>query len=75
MASQRDPRTSPRWRLAADDHPVPHGDVRQDEADRGPDRRHAGSGDSDPAGSGITAAETVGFVVALIVVVVLVALL
>jgi hypothetical protein len=75
MAPRQDSRTSPARRLAADDYPVPHCDARQDQTERGPDRRQAGSGDSDPEGSGITAAETVAFVVALIVVVVLVALL
>ena len=71
MRSARDPRSSTPARLAADHYPTsrqPNGD------DKGPPTGKRSDPD-ESTGSGITAAETIGFVVALIAVVVLVALI
>jgi hypothetical protein len=71
MPSARDPRSSTPARLAADRYPT----SRQADRDhKGPPTRKRSDTD-ESTGSGITAAETIGFVVALIAVVVLVALI
>jgi hypothetical protein len=71
MASARDPRSSMPARLAAEHHSTSRG---PEPDDNGPPTRKRSEHD-ESTGSGITAAETIAFVVALIAVVVLVALI
>ena len=71
MASARDPRSSTPARLAAEHYPTSR---RPDPDDNAP-TAHWRSEHDESTGSGISAAETIAFVVALIAVVVLVALI
>ena len=77
MARLRDPRTSIQSRLAAEHHPVPPRRTKEDpssnpEARAGDEREQT---TPDPRPPGVSGAETVAFVLALLIVVVLVALL
>jgi hypothetical protein len=71
MAHMRDPRTSIQSRLAAEHHPVPS----HMEDDPSSIRNAGASDERDPRPPGVSGAETIAFVVALVIVVVLVALL
>ena len=77
MARLRDPRSSIESRLAAEHHPVPSRRANEDpgstpEARAGDEREQT---TPDPRPAGVSGAETVAFVLALLIVVVLIALL
>ena len=77
MARSRDPRTSTQSRLAAEHHPVPSRRTNEDtsstpEGRAGEERQQT---TPDPRPTGVSGAETIAFVLALVIVVVLVALL
>ena len=77
MAHLRDPRTSIQSRLAADHHPVPSQSTNEaPSSTQDPDARDEREQTTpDPRPTGISGAETVAFVLALLFIVVLVALL
>ena len=77
MARLRNPRTSNQSRLAAAHHPVPSHRTNEDPSST-PDARTSEDREQttpDPRPTGVSGAETVAFVLALVIVVVLVALL
>jgi hypothetical protein len=77
MTRPRDPRTSIQSRLAAEHHPVPSQRTNEDPSStrnpRANDEREPAT--PDPRPTGVSGAETIAFVLALVIVVVLVALL